>query len=103
MISSISELIARSAKTFKHKAFIRYLDSNKYISFNQLEELKIKFNTYLNSLKVFNKDRVVVLMDNSPMLVILFLFPFVLCAFFLKCSQSQARFEFEIVIIYYIR
>ena len=73
MISSISELIARSAKTFKHKAFIRYLDSNKYISFNQLEELKIKFNTYLNSLKVFNKDRVVVLMDNSPMLVILFL------------------------------
>lgn len=73
MISTLSELINRSAKTFKHKAFIRYLDSNKYISFNQLEELKIKFNTYLNSLKVFNKDRVVVLMDNSPILGVLFL------------------------------
>jgi len=73
MISTIGELIARSAKTFNRKAFIRYLDNDNYISFFQLEELRKKFNIYLNFIKVFNKDRIVVLMDNSPILAILFL------------------------------
>jgi len=40
MISNISELILNSYKKFKSKAFIRYLDSKKYILFLKLEHLK---------------------------------------------------------------
>lgn len=73
MISNISELISNSSKKFKDKAFIKYLDSKKYISFIQLEQLKIKMNIFMNSLKVDKGEKVLVLMNNSPLLALLFL------------------------------
>jgi acyl-CoA synthetase (AMP-forming)/AMP-acid ligase II len=73
MIGNISSLISYSSKKFKDNAFIKYLDSKKYISFSKLEQLKIKMNIFLNSLKIYEDSKIVVLMDNCPLLVLLFL------------------------------
>lgn len=73
MIANISDLISYSSKKFKDAPFIKYLDSKKYISFSKLEELKIKMNIFLNSLKIYQDNKIVVLMDNCPILVLLFL------------------------------
>jgi acyl-CoA synthetase (AMP-forming)/AMP-acid ligase II len=73
MICNISDLIFQSSEKFKNKPFIRYLDSNKYISFLKLEKLKSSMNIFLKSLKIYKNNKIVVLMDNSPLLVLLFL------------------------------
>ena len=73
MISDICSLISHSSDKFKDKPFIKYLDSKNYISFSKLEELKIKINIFFNLLKIYNGKKIAVLMDNCPLLVLLFL------------------------------
>ena len=72
-ISNLSDLISYSSNKYGERPFIRQLDSKKSFSFFELEKLKNKMNDFLNSLKILKGDKILVLLDNSPILVILFL------------------------------
>ena len=72
-ISNLSDLISYSSNKYENRPFIRKLDSKNFFSFFELEKLKNKMNDFLNSLKILKGDKILVLMDNSPILVILFL------------------------------
>lgn len=70
---NISELIYFSAQSFSNEAFIRFLDNKNKISFSELEILKNKFHNYLNDLKIKQKQKIAILFDNSPLLILFYL------------------------------
>ena len=72
-IKNISELIYSSAKRFSNETFIRFLDNDNKISFYQLEILKHKFHNYLNALKIKQNQKIAILFDNSPLLILFYL------------------------------
>ena len=72
-ISNLSDLISYSSNKYKNRPFIKQLGSKNFFSFSELEKIKNKMDDFLNSLKILKGDKILVLMDNSPILIILFL------------------------------
>jgi acyl-CoA synthetase (AMP-forming)/AMP-acid ligase II len=70
---NISELIYLSAKKFSDEVFIRFLDNKNKISFFELEIFKNRFHNYLNDLKIKQNQKIAVLFDNSPLLILFYL------------------------------
>lgn len=70
---NISELIYFSAKSFSNETFIKFIDNKDRISFSELEILKNKFHNYLNDLKIKQNQKIAVLFDNSPLLILFYL------------------------------
>lgn len=70
---NISELIFLSAKRYKEKKFIKFLNDDQFISFQDLENLKNNLNIYFSKLQIKKKQKIAILLDNSPLLILFYL------------------------------
>ena len=70
---NISELIYLSSQRFSDQTFIRFLDNKYKVSFSELENLKNKFHNFLNTLNIKQNQKIAILFDNSPLLILFYL------------------------------
>ena len=70
---NISELIYLSSRRFSNQIFIRFLDNKNKVSFSELENLKNKFHNFLNILNIKQNQKIAILFDNSPLLILFYL------------------------------